>query len=404
MKILFLTIGKFISIRQQGLYPDLLRTFMNHGHEVYIVSSRERREKHLTEIVQEDNSIQLMVKIGNITKTNLIEKGISTIRIEKQYKAAIQKYFSNVKFDLVLYSTPPITLEKVVSYVKKRDGAKSYLLLKDIFPQNAVDLEMLSLSGIKGMMYRYFRKREKQLYAISDHIGCMSEANANYVIKHNPEVDSAIVEVCPNSIEIKNICLTNKEKRDLRKKYGLPIDKTIFVYGGNLGRPQGIPFVINCLKKCIGNQHAFFLIVGDGTEYYHLENFLYIENPRNVKLMKSLPKEDYDQMIAACDVGLIFLDHRFTIPNFPSRVLSYMQAGIPVLACTDRNTDIGEIIVSNGFGWWCESNNVQEFSQCIEAVCEENLKKIGFLGHQYLRIMYDVEKSYNIIIKSYNEQ
>ena len=81
MKILFLTIGKFISIRQQGLYPDLLRTFMNHGHEVYIVSSRERREKHLTEIVQEDNSIQLMVKIGNITKTNIIEKGISTIPV-----------------------------------------------------------------------------------------------------------------------------------------------------------------------------------------------------------------------------------------------------------------------------------------------------------------------------------
>ena len=114
---------------------------------------------------------------------------------------------------------------------------------------------------------------------------------------------------------------------------------------------------IYCLKKCIGNQQAFFLIVGDGTEYYHLENFLYTENPRNVKLMKRLPKEDYDQMIAACDVGLIFLDHRFTIPNFPSRVLSYMQAGIPVLACTDRNTDIGEIVVSNGFGWWCESKN-----------------------------------------------
>lgn len=404
MNVLFLSLVKFESIEDRGIYTDLLREFIRNGDSVFTLSPIETEMKGEPQIINEKQTKILRVPTGRIQKTNVFEKGINTVLIGTRYKRAIQKYFSEIKFDLILYPTPPITLAGTVEYVKKRDQARTYLLLKDIFPQGAVDIGVLSKRGMKGLIYKYFRRKEKKLYAISDRIGCMSEANANYVIKHNPEVDSAIVEVCPNSIEIKNICLTNKEKRDLRKKYGLPIDKTIFVYGGNLGRPQGIPFVINCLKKCIGNQHAFFLIVGDGTEYYHLENFLYIENPRNVKLMKSLPKEDYDQMIAACDVGLIFLDHRFTIPNFPSRVLSYMQAGIPVLACTDRNTDIGEIIVSNGFGWWCESNNVQEFSQCIEAVCEENLKKIGFLGHQYLRIMYDVEKSYNIIIKSYNEQ
>ena len=99
----------------------------------------------------------------NITKTNLIEKGISTLRISSQYKSAIKKYFSDVKLDLILYSTPPITLVNCIEYVKKRDGAKTYLLLKDIFPQNAVDLGMMQKSGVKGLLYKYFRCKEKKL-------------------------------------------------------------------------------------------------------------------------------------------------------------------------------------------------------------------------------------------------
>ena len=104
------------------------------------------------------------------------------------------------------------------------------------------------------------------------------------------------------------------------------------------------------------------MIVGDGTEYGVLERYVEWDKPVNVKLMKSLPKEDYDTMVGACDVGLIFLDHRFTIPNFPSHLLPYMQAKLPVLAVTDPNTDIGKVITVGGFGWWVESNDAELFS------------------------------------------
>ena len=73
--------------------------------------------------------------------------------------------------------------------------------------------------------------------------------------------------------------------------------------------------------------------------------------------MKRLPREDYDTLVGACDVRMLFLDHRFILPNYPSRIISYMQAKIPVLAVTDPNTDIGKDNVGGKFGWWCESNN-----------------------------------------------
>lgn len=367
MNILFLTLVDIDTIQAQGIYEDLLREFVKHGHLVYLASPSERRSGQRTRLIQDGRATILKVWTPNIQKTNLIEKGIGTLMLESIYWRAVNKHFKGIRFDLVLYSTPPITFEQVVSRVKRRDGARTYLLLKDIFPQNAVDLGMMRK---KGLMHRFFRAKEKKLYAVSDRIGCMSQANVDYVLKHNPEILPERVEVCPNSIDPHPITLTVEEREGLRERYGLPQDKRIFVYGGNLGKPQDVPFIIRCLDACKEIQEAFFFIVGSGTDYPKLQAYVEEKQPKHVKLLPSLPRDEYDRMIAACDVGLIFLDHRFTIPNFPSRLLSYMQAGLPVLACTDRNTDVGRVIVDGGFGWWCESDREEKFVELVAQLCD----------------------------------
>lgn len=399
MNILFLTLIDFNTIDEPGIYQDLLREFANHGHKVFAISPVERRKNQETKLLETDKATILKLKIGNTQKTNIIEKGISTISIEPLLIAAIKKYFSDVKFDLVIYSTPPITFCNAIEFVKKRDGAKTYLLLKDIFPQNAVDLGMMSKSGIKGLIYRVFRKKEKKLYRISDYIGCMSQANVDYVLKHNPDINPEKVEICSNSVEVVDMSVDEKTRDEIRRKYDIPLDKKIFVYGGNLGKPQGIDFMIECLKSQEKNDAVFFLIVGDGTEYGKIETYVQRNKPTNVKLMKRLSKEDYDKLVGACDIGMIFLDYRFTIPNFPSRLLSYMQAKIPVLAVTDPNIDIGNVCVDNGFGWWCESNQVKAFHKVVEEAVQSDLRAMGETGFKYLEDNYSSETAYQIIMR-----
>jgi len=402
MNVLFFSLDDFDSIENyRSINTDLLREFKRNGHNVFVVSPSERKMGLPTRMIQTDNVTILKPKIGNIQKTNPIEKGISTISIGRILVSAMKKYFSEIMFDLILYCTPPITFLKPIEYIKKRDNARTYLLLKDIFPQNAVDIGMLGETGIKGILYRYFRKQEKRLYAVSDRIGCMSQANVDYVVKHNPEIDAGKVEVCPNSIEVVDKSADGQTRVAVRKQYGIPLDKTVFVYGGNLGKPQGIPFIIECLKVC-RDLDCFFLIIGDGTEYHVLEDYAKTSEQVNFKLMKRLPKEDYDNMVGACDVGLIFLDHRFTIPNFPSRLLSYMQAKLPVLACTDPNTDMGKVITEGGFGWWCESDDATALAKLIKKILKSN-NNFGFNGYDYLRRNYGVEKSYQIIQHSINK-
>ena len=398
MNVLFLSISAIPHVGGHSISLDLLHEFKRNGHDIYIVAAVERKDNTDTYLAEEAGCKILRVKTGNNKKANLIEKGLNTLMLPKLYIKAIKKYYSDVKFDLVMYATPPITHYDTVKYIKKRDGAKSFLLLKDIFPQNAVDIGMMTRSGVKGVIYKSFRKKEKQLYAISDRIGCMSEANVEYVLKHNPEVSPEKIGVCPNSIEVQDMTISDEDRIAVREKYGIPTDKKVFVYGGNLGRPQGIPFIIECFKAQMKNDNAYFLVVGDGTEFSKLQAFFDEAKPTNMKLMKKLPKEDYDRMVAACDVGMIFLDHRFTIPNFPSRLLAYMQAAKPVLACTDPNTDIGKVIVEGGFGWWCESNDVEAFGKAVDAALEADHSVMKEKELEYLREHYTVERAYDLIV------
>ena len=395
MKILFLTLARIDSIEVQGIYPDLLRKFRDNGHEVTIVSPNERKYEKKTKYIQEGSVKILNVWTTNIQKTNLLEKGITTLLLEFYYYKAIKKYVNYKDVDLILYSTPPITFTYLIKRLKKASNAKTYLLLKDIFPQNAVDLNLLKYGGI---LYNYFRKQEKVLYNISDFIGCMSPANLNYLLKNNPEIEKNKLEVNPNSIEVKGNSF--ELGTDLYTKYNIPRNKVIFIFGGNLGIPQGIDFLKENIAYCKSIKEAFFLIVGDGTEYYNFNHWIQTEGIINALLIKELPKFEYDEIIKLSHVGLIFLNPSFTIPNFPSRILSYMQNCLPVICATDLVTDIGEIAVNNNFGYKCLTSDSEAFFDYVLKLLDKNLRIImGKNGFEFLSKEYCVENSYNKIIE-----
>ena len=396
MNILFLTVSRIDDINSRGIYTDLLRHFIKEGHRIFIVSPSERRFGNKTHLIEKENHSILKVSTLNIQKTNFVEKGIGTLLLERQFEKAINTYYDHIRFDLILYSTPPITLTRIIDKIKKRDNAKTYLLLKDIFPQNAVDIGMMSKTGI---IYKMFRKKEQQLYRLSDHIGCMSPANVDYLLKHNPDIKPDSVEVCPNSVELTtNLSVVDKVK--IRNRFGIPIDSTVFIYGGNLGKPQGLDFLLRVLDSNHNKKDLFFLIVGSGTEYEKIAKWFETNKPDNAQLLSALPKMEYDELVKSCDVGLIFLDPRFTIPNYPSRLLSYLEYKMPVLMATDMNTDIGSIAEENGYGFWSENGNLDKFNSLLDLLTTNRdlRSQMGENGYQFLEENYTVEKGYEIIM------
>ena len=399
MNILFLTMARIYDISSHDIYQDLIRSFIDDGHNVYVVTPSERRNNLPTTVLEASGCKILRVKTGNQSSCGNIEKGISLITLRYYYIKAIQKHFKGIKFDLLLYTTPPITIMPIVKKFKKRYGCLTYLMLKDIFPQNAVDLGIMKKNSI---VYRYFTAQEKKLYRYSDCIGCMSQANINYLASNN-NIDGKIVELCPNAVEpVPYKPVSKEEKISIREKYNIPADKTLIIYGGNIGRPQGIPFLTECLKAAQTKNDFYFLIVGGGNEYVYLSGFLAVEKLSNTQLISTLPRTEYFKLVRASDAGLICLDERFSIPNFPSRLLPYMEYSLPVLCIVDDATDVGDVCADNGFGWKCSSGDVDGFLNSLDKIAQDDLNEMGIRSRRYLEENFNVSRCRDTILEKLN--
>lgn len=392
MKVLMLTIGQIDSLQKESVHINVIRALIGAGHSVSVLCSRERRLGLPTEYSVESGIKIVRLRTLNVTRCSLLEKGVSMLLLEHQFVGAIKKYFKDDEFDLVIYNTPPITLANVVKYCKKKFGCKSYLMLKDIFPQNAVDLGMMSTRGITGILYKMFRAKEKKLYKYSDGIGCMSNANIEYLKAHNDNLDGKVIELFPNAVIVKSPHAPQKTKsRDVLDRLGVAADKMVFIYGGNLGKPQGLDFVAEAIKECCNIDGICFIIVGKGVEKKKL--FAKLKGVANVIALDALPKDEYERLCGQCDVGMVALDKRFTIPNYPSRMLSYLENAMPIFACTDKNTDVKDLVEDQAkCGKWCPSGDVDAFKECVEwfVANRDRLEQLGVNGYEYMAVNFNV--------------
>jgi glycosyltransferase involved in cell wall biosynthesis len=401
VNILFLTLV-WPEDNEHNIYTDLMEEFRDANHSVYVVAARERRVGKPSECSMENGIRILRVKCGNIQKTNPLEKGISSFLLGYQMLAAIKKHYSNIRFDLIIYSTPPITLAGAIETLKKKHNAKTYLLLKDIWPQGPVDMGVIKKGGL---VWHYFRRKEKHIYKISDYIGCMSPANVRYVLEHNKDITTDKVEECPNSIKPRGIN-AHVDSREVRKKYGIPEDAVVFIFGGNLGKPQGVSFLIDAAEQIVNKINIFFVIVGSGSEFLSIKKTIKERNLTNILLIERLPKVEYEELCKACDVGLILLDKNFTIPNFPSRLLTYLDVGMPVLCATDKVCDMGDIVEKWECGIKTIHGDMNGFIKAIKRLAaDKELREFMAVNARILlEKKYNARHSYEIISSHFKKR
>ena len=376
MNILYMTIS--YNPEKNGLYQNLVDSLIDRGHNITIVRSMPNSTDNTLEKL--DNGLELLsVKTADPFSRNIIKKGMNQIFLAVNFKKAIKEYLFGKEYDLILYATPPVTLASVVKYCKGKYKAKTFLMLKDIFPQNAVDLGMMKKDSL---IYKYFRKQERKYYDYSDYIGCMSKGNIDYVIKHNPDINPDKVGIFPNSIEANVV-----EGLSFHK------DKTVFMFGGNLGKPQNISGLLEIIKELKNYKKAEFIIVGGGTEQHKIIEFLKEEECTNLTYKNMLPQLEYEELLKSADIGLISLDPRFTIPNIPSKFQNYLKLKKPVLAITDVNTDLKDMIENNKCGWWCDASNKKNVIKTIKDICEKKDLQIdkGINGRLYFEKAFDVD-------------
>lgn len=393
MKIVFLALAFPKIEKTQYLYTELVTELHKNGHDVIVVAPAFDYKD--VGLVMEAGIKVIRVPTRNLFGVGLIKKGIANLLLPYQYIMALKKLQTDLIFDLIITPTPPITLLKVVQWLKKKSNAKVYLILRDIFPQNAVDLGIMR----KGyFIHTYFRTKEKKLYAISDGIGCMSQGNIAYVKKHNPTLDPKKLHLLANWANVLPL-RSEAENQLLKQKEGLE-GKFVVIFGGNIGLPQKMENIIKLAISCLDKPDIIFLIIGYGNGYEELENMVKDNNITNIQLRQGVGHSKYFKILQMADVGLISLSEKFTIPNTPSKALSYYNAKKPILASIDLNTDFGTDLEKINAGFWAEAGNTAQLKEKLMLLYhnEELRKKMGDNGYNYMKDQLSSHKAYETVI------
>ena len=381
----------------RNLYSELIQEFHRNGHEVIVVAPVREGTKNGLQV--EGGIKVLRIKTLELFKVGKVYKALANLLLPYQFYRGLRRNRIDLNFDLVIIHTPPITLYPVARKIKSRYGAKVYLILRDIFPQNAVDLGLMRDGG---PAHRMFRAQEKAMYRICDAIGCMSPGNSEYILKHNPGIMPDKVHQLPNWMWPSPYPAHHDDVM-VRRQYGFG-EKFVVIFGGNIGKPQKMENIVALARACADHEDILFAIFGDGTEKAPLVELIHKSGLTNIQVFDGLPGPEYFRVLQVADVGLISLSENFTIPNTPSKIMVYFNAKKPILAAIDRNTDIGLILENIGAGLWAEANHPEAIkAKLLHLYHDAELRaKMGENGYRHLLENLTPDIAYETIVRSIN--
>jgi glycosyltransferase involved in cell wall biosynthesis len=288
----------------------------------------------------------------------------------------IKKIILDFNIDGIIYYSPSIFFGYAVKKLKKLLGVKSYLILRDIFPDWAVDHGLIKKGSIIEMYFNFFKKLN---YQAADHIGVMSKTVLEKFVKNEQLYNT---EVLPTWID----CDINiKSDLSFRSKYNLK-DKVVFFYGGNIGSAQNISSLLNLAKKHINNKKVAFVFFGDGDEFEKVKKLSL--NQENVLYFQFIENKKYNQIISSLDIGLLSLSKFHNFSNYPGKVINYMLLKKPVLGVVNNSNELMHIINKKKIGFICDysdgwENKLYEYSNNL-INNYQLLNSMGLNGYKYV--------------------
>ena len=320
---------------------ELACEFQHQGHEVTVLTPYPK-QKTKSKITQLDGVNICSFRSGEIKNVNKAKRAINETLLSYYAWSSFKAYFQENRHDLIIYYSPSIFWGSLVNKLKKLWNCPSYLILRDIFPQWAIDNEILKENSV---ITKYFKHFEKVSYDAADIIGVMSQKNLDWFQTYYPT--NKPLQILYNWASLTPV--TNIDNR-YKRKLGIE-DKIVYFYGGNLGHAQDMMNLMRLAINMKNEPKAHFVFVGAGDEFDLIEKTIEIEMLSNTTLLPSVNQIEYKQMLAEFDVGLFSLNKHHKTHNFPGKLLGYMVQKLPILGSINPDNDLKEVIKNAGAGY-----------------------------------------------------
>ncbi len=345
---------------------DLSREFVRQGHELTVMLP-DSTLKESWQLENFDGVHVLRLKAAQTKDINYVRRTIAEFLMPFfMRRNFLQSALAHERWDGVVWYSPSIFHAPFASYLKKTSACKAYLIIRDIFPEWAVDMGLMG----RGLPYRFFNAIARYQYSVADVIGVQTPGNLSYFDRWRKHAGRKL-EVLQNWLD---------QPANLRCPIRISdtalAGRTIFIYAGNMGVAQGMDVLLELASKLVSNQGIGFVFVGRGSESQRLRDLAQARKLTNVLFFDEICPDEIPDLYSQCHVGLVSLDSRHKSHNIPGKFLTYMQSGLPVLANVNAGNDLASIIRNEQVGQVCESNQSDELVsfalQINEQIAEVN--------------------------------
>ncbi|MCG9875813.1 MAG: glycosyltransferase family 4 protein [Leptospiraceae bacterium] len=375
---------------------ELAIEYKSQGHEVYVVTPDSyKKYQNLENQIEVLDGITIFRfpsgRLKNISKPiRLINECLLPFRALFHGR----NIFKTWKSDLIIYYSPSIFWGYLVHKLKQKWKARSYLILRDFFPQWAIDNGILQYNN---PLTKFFLFIERLNYNSADTIGLMSEGNLAWF--QNYYKGKAHLEVLYNWVSDQPIVIKDFP---VRKRLGIE-DKIVFFYGGNIGHAQDMSQIIRLAKNLLRKKNAFFVLVGSGDEVELVRNSIQSESLTNMVLLDPVSQTEFKNTMSEFDIGLFCLNRNHKTHNFPGKILGYLVQSMPVLGSVNPGNDLKEVIESAKSGFVVESGDDQVFlNAAIQLLDSEVRDNCAMNCRKLLNQKFSVKNASKTILKIVN--
>jgi len=267
---------------------------------------------------------------------------------------------------LVLVTNPP-TLLPVTAFLKMLKGFHFVIIIHDVFPENAVAGGMINN---KSVLYKFLLSIFNWSYRVADRLIVVGSDMKDLF---NEKVGTKKpISVITNWADHKDIF--PMESSQFSENYRSESKNKILIqFAGNIGRVQGLEQLFRLLGK-IKNHSWYLVLIGDGAQKELLEVMVRKMRISNIQFLPSRSRDEQNEFLNACDLGLVTLSPGMIGLGVPSKVYNIFSAGRPVLYIGDRNAEISRYIHENDVGWafsWDEEGAIIDFFEKIHQITSE---------------------------------
>ena len=329
---------------------DLAWELYRHGHEVVVITPTPNLDQRCIESVESFGTL-LSVRAPNTKDVSYLRRTVGEfLQPFIMFSAFKSSSVSQFPLDGIIWYSPSIFFGPLIKRLKARYRCRSYLVLRDLFPDWAVDLGVLN----KGLVYRFLKLIEHNQYNAADKIGVQCPANMDLItggaqIWSKCEVLWTWLGGPPQPVKK---CSIQVDETQLK-------GRTIFVYAGNMGVAQGMDMFIELAACLLARQDVGFIFVGRGSDVQHLRAISSKKGLNNVMFFDEIDPSEISDLYDQCHIGMVALDSRHKTHNIPGKFLSYMKSGLPVLASVNTGNDLIELIQTYEVGYVCTESSIE---------------------------------------------